>query len=393
MSRRMAAVAVALAGVALTAAPTTARPQASPPPSGATPQRGRGQRSGIPWRTAEDTARAHRLYISIHPEDLPKTNPRTANRIRTDSIFAARSVGAMDFQVVSYKSDIDGLEIPAYVFAPLKKRGAKGHAAMVWVHGFVHGNFDEYFLPFVIEAVQRGYVIVAPNYRGSLGYTGEFADLIDYGGKEVDDAESAYGYIKSSLPFVDPARVGIMGWSHGGFITAHILFRDNQPFKAGAPMVPVTNLIFRLGTHSPNYTQPFASNPDIGGMPSDRTCGPTHDKDCRPEYVKRSPVFQAGNLKVPILVHVATNDCDVDFIEDQQMVYTLMALKPKLADTKIYVDPPEGWEGCGHTFSQRIITDPTSPRYLERDDSPAQIDAWNRIWAFFGRNLHPEKGR
>jgi dipeptidyl aminopeptidase/acylaminoacyl peptidase len=387
MNRRFSAAAVA---VAILTIGTIGRGQATPPATGASAQTGqragggRQRGGGLPWRTAEDTARAHRLYISIHPEDLPRTNPQTANRVRTDSIFAARSAGVMDFQTVTYKSDVDGLEIPAYVFAPLKKRGAKGHAAMVWVHGFVHGNFDELFLPFVI---------VAPNYRGSLGYTAEFADMIDYGGKEVDDAQSAYTYIKSSLSYVDPERVGIMGWSHGGFITAHILFRDNQPFKAGAPMVPVTNLIFRLGTHSPNYTQPFASNPDIGGMPSDNTCGSTRDQPCLPEYVKRSPVFHAQNLKVPILVHAATNDCDVHFIEDQQMIYTLIALKPQLADTKIYVDPPVGWEGCGHTFSQRIVTDPKSPRYLERDDSPEQIDAWNRIWAFFERNLHPERGR
>jgi dipeptidyl aminopeptidase/acylaminoacyl peptidase len=391
MNRRLAvAVAFAISLLNVGSGAIAQGTTAGTPPQGT--GRGGGQRrDGIPWRTADDTARAHRLYISIHPEDLPKTNPRTEARVRTDSIFAARSAGVMDFQRITYKSDVDGLEIPGYVFAPLKKRGAKGHAAMVWVHGFVHGNFDEYFLPFVIEAVQRGYVIVAPNYRGSLGYTGEFADRIDYGGKEIDDAESAYTFIRSSLPYVDPDRVGIMGWSHGGFITAHILFRDNQPFKAGAPLVPVTNLIFRLGTHSPSYTQPFASNPDIGGMPSDRTCGPKHDESCVPYYVKRSPVFQAGNLKVPILVHAATNDCDVDFIEDQQMIYTLMALKPQLADTKIYVDPPVGWEGCGHTFSQRIVTDPKSPKYLERDDSPEQIDAWNRIWAFFGRNLHPER--
>ena len=126
----------------------------------------------MPWRTAEDTARAHRLYISTHPEDLPRTNPQTARRVRTDSIFAARSKGVMDFQIVTYKSDVDGLEIPAYVFAPLKKRGAKGHAAMVWVHGFVHGRFDERFLPFVKEAVASGATSSSRrNYRGSLGYT------------------------------------------------------------------------------------------------------------------------------------------------------------------------------------------------------------------------------
>jgi len=397
MNRRSIVTAVAFAALSAALGSGVASAQGTPPPSTGTPQRGRGgggQRSELPWRTAEDTARAHRLYISTHPEDLPHTGAQTARRVRTDSIFAERSKGVMDFQIVSYRSDIDSLEIPAYVFGPLKKRGAKGHAAMVWVHGYVHGRFEERHLPFVKEAVARGYVIVAPQYRGSLGYTDAFADMIDYGGKEIDDAESAYTFIKSSLPYVDPERVGIMGWSHGGFITAHILFRDNQPFKAGAANVPVTNLIFRLGTHGPSYTQPFASNPDIGGMPSDVTCGLQHHSPCLPEYVKRSPVFHVSNLKVPILAHVATNDCDVDFIEDQQMVYTLMALKPQLADTKIYVDPPFLPElgGCGHTFSERVTTDPKSPNYLERDDSPAQIDAWNRIWAFFERNLHPGQG-
>jgi dipeptidyl aminopeptidase/acylaminoacyl peptidase len=394
MNRRL----VSLAAFATFLAGTSVLAQGTPPTGTVPPQRGGarggGQRgSGIPWRTAEDTARAHRLYISTHPEDLPKSRSDSVARMRTDSIFAARSKGVMDFRIVSYKSDVDGLEIPAYVFSPLQKRGPHGHAAMVWVHGYVHGRFEERQLPFVLEAVAKGYVIVTPQYRGSLGYTAAFANLIDYGGKEIDDVESAYTYIKSSLPYVDPDRVGIMGWSHGGFITAHILFRDNQPFKAGAPIVPVTNLIFRLSTHAPNYTQPFASNPDIGGMPSDRTCGPTHNEDCMAEYVKRSPVFHVANLKVPILVHVATNDCDVHFIEDQQMVYTLMALKPKLADTKIYVDPPflTALGGCGHTFSERVTTDPLSPNYLKRDDSPEQIDAWNRIWAFFDRNLHPKR--
>ena len=102
------------------------------------------------------------------------------------------------------------------------------------------------------------------------------------------------------------------------------------------------------------------------------------------EYVARSPVYQAGNLKVPILVHVATNDCDVYFIENQQMVYTLRALKPDLAETKIYVDPPPGSSGCGHTFSRRV-----NSQTLERDDSPEQIDSWNRTWAFFEWNLRP----
>jgi dipeptidyl aminopeptidase/acylaminoacyl peptidase len=57
---------------------------------------------------------------------------------------------------------------------------------------------------------------------------------------------AAYDYLKT-LPYVDPDRVGIMGWSHGGFITAHLVMREATPFKAGAAIVPVTNLVFRLG--------------------------------------------------------------------------------------------------------------------------------------------------
>src|SRR5437762_8211895 len=70
--------------------------------------------------------------------------------------------------------------------------------------------------------------------------------------------------------------------------------------------------------------------------------------------------------------------------EDQQMVYTLRALKPDLAETKVYVDPPPGRGGCGHTFSRRV-----NMETLEREDSAEQIDSWNRTWTFFEWNLRP----
>jgi len=386
MNRRFAVIALVLIASAATA---QVPPVVPPPPAGVQqqPQRGRGSGREM-WRTAADTQRARQLFVSKDTTDLPKLvndSSGIASRLRTEAFFAEKSKGVMDFQIVTYKSGVDGLEIPAYVFSPLTKRGARGHAAMVWVHGYVHGRFEDRQLVWVKEAVARGYVIVTPQYRGSTGYTADFYNAIDYGGKEVDDVYSAYDFIKRSLPYVDPDRVGIMGWSHGGFISSHILFRENQPFKAGAPIVPVTNLFFRLSLKGPGYQRGFSTQPGLQGLPFEKP----------EEYIKRSPVFHAANLKVPILVHVATNDCDVDFIENQQMVYTLRALHPTLADTKIYVDPPflQALGGCGHTFSERVVLDRSSPRYMERDDTPEQIDAWNRIWAFFGRNLRPEKDK
>ncbi len=355
------------------------------------PQRGGRGRGGPPrevWRTAADTQRAKQLFVSRDSLDLPKLDSANhvrllADRARIETNFEKFSQGVMQFEKVSYRSDADSLEIPAYVFSPLTKRGAGRHAAMVWVHGYVHGRFDDHFFPFVKEAVERGYVIIAPNYRGSTGYSQDFYNAIDYGGKEVDDVFSAVRFIREKLPYVDLDRLGIMGWSHGGFIAAHILFRDNQPFKAGAPMVPVTNLFFRLARSGPGYARQFSTQPGFQGMPHEKV----------QTYIDRSPVFKAANLKVPVLIHVATNDCDVYFWENQQMVYTLQALHPTLTDAKIYKDPVPGPAGCGHSFAERVVMDPSSPRYLQRDDTPDQIDAWNRTWSFFQKHLNPNKGK
>jgi dipeptidyl aminopeptidase/acylaminoacyl peptidase len=278
----------------------------------------------------------------------------------------------MDFQKISYRSSADGMTIPAYLFQPLNQRGARGHAAMVWIHGGVHGDWSAGMFPFVREAVERGYIVIAPEYRGSTGYGSAHYNAIDYGGKEVDDVASAVEYLKT-LPHVDQERLGVMGWSHGGFITAHLLFRSQHPFQGGAAIVPVTNLFFRLSHRGPGYQRSFATQAGIGGLPHEN----------REEYIRRSPIYAVDSLKVPILVHVATNDDDVFFVEAEQMVMTLRAKKPELAETKIYVDPPSG-----HSFSRRV--DPTT---LERLDTPEQRDSWNRTWTFFDWLLRPYEDR
>jgi len=336
--------------------------------------------SGAPPRAVVmDSARIRQLYVSNRPEDQPRANyeQQMAGRKRADSIMAARSKGVLDFSLVSYRSTADDMTIPAYLFQPLVKRGPKGHAAMVWVHGGVHGNWGTNMYPFVREAVERGYVVIAPQYRGSTGYGEVHHNAIDYGGKELDDVAAAVDFLKT-LPHVDQDRLGIMGWSHGGFIAAHLVFRETHPFKGAAAIVPVTNLIFRLSYKGPGYQRGFATQAGLGGLPFEK----------RDEYVKRSPVYQVEKLRVPILVHVATNDRDVDYVENEQLVWKLRALKPDLAETRVYVDPAPWGGSVGHAFSRRV-----DPNSLERVDSPEQIDSWNRTWVFFEWILRPYEDR
>ncbi|HKO16927.1 MAG TPA: alpha/beta fold hydrolase [Gemmatimonadaceae bacterium] len=323
-----------------------------------------------------DSARAAELYVSNRPSDHPQADfaRQIAAKQRAESIYVARAPGAYEFRKITYKSSADGMEIPAYIFAPINKRGTHGHAAMVWVHGGVHGDWGTGMFPFVKEAVERGYVIITPDYRGSTGHGAALYNAIDYGGKELDDVESAVDVLKS-LPYVDPDRIGIMGWSHGGFITAHLLMRGhNVPFKAGAAIVPVTNLVFRLSYKGPGYQRSYATQPTIGGLPFEKP----------DEYIKRSPLYHVDSLFTPILVHVATNDQDVNYVEDQQLVDALRSRKPELSETKIYVNPAPWGRSVGHAFSRRV-----DPKTLERVDSPAQIDSWNRTWAFLEWYLRP----
>ncbi len=139
---------------------------------------------------------------------------------------------------------------------------------------------------------------------------------------------SAVEYLKT-LPHVDADRLGMMGWSHGGYITLLSVFRDTHPFKAAAAIVPVTNLVFRLWYKGPGYQRSFSTQARIQGLPFEK----------RDLYIERSPLYHVDKLKIPLLVHVATNDTDVNFVEDQQIVDALRSRKPDLAETKVYVDP------------------------------------------------------
>jgi len=359
---------VVLAATVSTLAQTQQAPAVQQPAAAQAPRQ--NPRLQVPM----DPDRARQLYVSKDPahQSLGANFQRDVDaRVAAEARYPELCKGVIDFQKVSYRSSVGDLDIPAYLFQPIAKQGPRAHAAMVWVHGGVHGNWGITMFPFVKEAVERGYVIIAPDYRGSIGYGEAYHKEIDYGGYEVDDVMSAAGYL-ATLPHVDPARVGIMGWSHGGYITLLSIFREKHPFAAGAAIVPVTNLIFRLSFKGPSYQWDFATQKRIQGLPFEK-----------PDiYIARSPLYHVDKLQVPLLVHVATNDLDVNYVEDQQIVDALRSRKPDLAETKTYVDPPTWGQSGGHSFSRRV-----EPKTLQRVDSPDQIDSWNRTWTFFEWNL------
>ena len=164
----------------------------------------------------------------------------------TDRAWRIASEGAMRMEKISYRSRQGDLDIPAFVFQPLTSQGFRRHPGLVWVHENIRGHLYEHYIPYVRDAVARGYVVIAPEYRGSIGYGRAFYDAIDYGGAEVEDVVTAVSVLRNQYELVDPDRIGIIGWSHGGLITLLSIFRNPSTFRAAVAMVPVTNLFHRL---------------------------------------------------------------------------------------------------------------------------------------------------
>ncbi|MGQ9619248.1 MAG: alpha/beta hydrolase family protein [Candidatus Aminicenantia bacterium] len=277
----------------------------------------------------------------------------------TDLTFMQLSQGKIQYQKIRYTSSADGLVIPAYLFKPLKIKEGNKYPALLFIHGGVHGDLTDNYFPIIEEFCNRGYIILGPEYRGSTGYGKAFYDLIDYGGKEVDDCISGIDYLKNMCPEVDINRVGIIGWSHGGFITLHAIFRAPEKFKVAVEIVGVADLVSRMGYKNDLYRKIFAEQQGFGG--------PANEK--LEIYKERSPAYQAHKLKTPLLIHATDNDDDVNILETINLINALKAAGKEF-EYEIYKNPPGG-----HAFN--------------RIDTPQAKDSLNKIYKFLDKYLRP----
>jgi dipeptidyl aminopeptidase/acylaminoacyl peptidase len=309
-------------------------------------------------------------------EQLPIRPPNFQRMLndqaRTDRVWRAASAGVMQMDKIVYPSRADGLEIPAFVFQPLQVTAPMGHPALIWVHENIRGHLYEHYMHYIREATARGYVVIAPEYRGSVGYGRTLYDAIDYGGAEVDDVVTAVSVVRARYPQVDPARIGVIGWSHGGLIALLSVTRNPGTFSAVAALVPVTNLFHRLSAKGLDRQRQAID-------PHNRFGGPPWEK--RQVYRERSPLFHVDKLEVPVLVHLADNDEDVEIEEGLQLVDALRARKPGLAETKVY-NKPRG----GHRFDR--LVDPA----WQPVNTPEQRDSWARVWSFLDSNINAASG-
>jgi dipeptidyl aminopeptidase/acylaminoacyl peptidase len=254
----------------------------------------------------------------------------------------------------------DGKTVPGWLFIPRNLDRSKKHPAIVWVHGDgVNQNYDGWhvqrnyavYYSFHQYLLQQGYVVFAPDYRGSIGYGRDWRNgvYMDVGGKDAKDAWMSANFLKT-LPYVDADRIGIWGLSYGGFFT--LIAMTDQPtlFKAGVDVAGVVDYVM------------YYSDPYHGDWTESRIGRPEQNPQV---YAQASPISHIDRLARPLLVLHGTADVNVPYLESVWLIDE--ALKKNKGALLSYMMYP----GEFHYFTRAHVLD----------------DAWHRVDDFFGYHL------
>lgn len=233
-----------------------------------------------------------------------------------------------EFEDIGWQA-ADGLEIGGLLMRPPNATGPV--PLVVIVHGgptnISLGRFPNRGLPALAPLLAaRGIATLLPNYRGSVGRGVAFAAANhgDVGGKEWTDITDGIDHLIAS-GIADPERLGIGGWSYGGYLTMWAVTQTRR-FKAGVAGAGVANWIsFHGGTILPNFDRIL-----IDGDPY----------DAEGLYVRRSPIVHMGNAGTPVLL--LHGDADRDVAPDQSRDFS-RALRDRGVETQYVLYP-----GAGH---------------------------------------------
>ncbi len=247
----------------------------------------------------------------------------------------------------------DGVSIPGILYKPAYASAANKLPAMIWVHGGPSVEEEIGYRPVLQVLANHGYVVYGINHRGSTGFGKSFADL-DNGKHGVDDLKDivAAKQFLIDLGYVDPERIGVMGHSHGGFLTLAALAFYPDVFDAGVDMYGPSD-----------WYRTFASQPDFqaGRMQLMRVeFGDITDEDFMRTI---SPLYHAEKIVKPLLVLQGANDPLVLQRESDEIVAKVRANGVPVEYVVL--------EGEGHGFEKK----------------ESKLIAYNAVLAFLEEHL------
>ena len=217
-------------------------------------------------------------------------------------------------RAIRYKSS-DGLEIPAYLTLP-KGLPEKNLPLVVVPHGGPWGRDNWGYNSMAQFLANRGYAVLAPNFRASTGYGKKFLDSGNgqWGDKMQDDITWGVKYLVDQ-GIADPKRVGIMGGSYGGYATlAGVTFTPDL-YAAAVAIVAPSNLNTLLGSIPPYWES-------IRTLFHKRM-GDPNTPEGRAQLERQSPLNHVAKIKTPLMIVQGANDPRVKKAEADQIVVAL----------------------------------------------------------------------
>ena len=216
----------------------------------------------------------------------------------------------------------DGTVVDGLLVKPLGFTAGRRYPALLRIHGGpnLQDQYDFHFERQLFAA--NGYVVFTANYRGSAGRGEAYGTSIfaDWGDKEVKDLLAMTDHV-AAMDFVDPARLGIGGWSYGGILTDYTIASDNR-FKAAIAGAGSALQLSMYG--SDEYIVQYEEELGV----------PWKHQDA---WLKVSyPFFHADRIHTPTLFLGGTSDFNVPVIGGEQMYQALRSLG---VDTRLIVYP------------------------------------------------------
>ena len=255
--------------------------------------------------------------------------------------------------LVHYPSRDGKWTISALLYVPRNMQRNGQNAAIVYIHGGPASQSVNSFNRFIQHIVNQGYMVIAPNYRGSTGYGKAFQDanLFDMGGGDLQDVLASTDFLMQT-GYPDKKKLIVAGGSYGGYLTMMAVTKAPELWAAGVPIVPFVNWFTEIQNEDPILQQ------------SDRaTMG---DPEKNPDFFReRSPFFFVDKIKAPLLLLAGAHDprCPP---EETTQVAEAVKKQGGIAEYKIY-------ENEGHGFAK-----------IEN-----QIDAYQRMTNFLKARVPP----
>lgn len=279
------------------------------------------------------------LKVSLH-EASGKTIKVLEDNKELEARIGTFAIGQKEFFTFQ---TIDGTDLNGYIIKPVDFDESKSYPLLLYVYGGpgsqnvrnAWGGLRDFWH---LHLASEGYVIACVDNRGTGGRGKDFKHMTyaNLGKSETEDQVAAATYL-GGLPYVDKSRIGIWGWSYGGYMSSLALMLGNDVFKSAIAVAPVTTWRY----YDTIYTERYLQTPQLNAS----------------GYDDYSPITHADKLKGHFLLIHGTGDDNVHFQNTVDLVDALVAAG-KQFETFYYPNRSHGISGGNTTWHlYQLMTD------------------------------------